>query len=312
MQVIDIIHNIYSSLTKINNKRIEYFCSLFVRSVGNILIQIIYKVTCNIWQPNITNLHPVTVISLTSFPKRINKIWIVIESLMRQTEMPDRIVLWLSEDQFKCKKIPKSLRKLQQKGLEIRMCKSDLRSHKKYYYAFQEFSQDNVITVDDDIIYPSNLVEELKSAYKQYPDCVVARYVHVMNYTNNDILIPYTLWNNCVTENPSFMNFFGSGGGTLFPVYKMSVDVLDKCAFMTLCKTADDIWLNAYARFSGLKVYVPDNISHVIFNIQIHNDDRLYCANEGLQDIQIKMIQEFFIRKYGIDPFVKHNKIDSY
>lgn len=308
MQVVNLIHNIYYKTGKISNKQIGYLCSLFVRTIGNILIRLIYKLTHNTWHPNIVNSHPMTVISLTSFPKRINKIWIVIESLMRQTEMPDRIVLWLSADQFKCTKIPKSLQKLQQKGLEIRMCESDLRSHKKYYYAFQEFSQDKVITVDDDIIYPSNLVEELNNAYNLYPDCVIARYVHVIHYDKKGTLTPYTRWNNRVIENPSFMNFFGSGGGTLFPVYKMTNDVLDKHIFMILCKTADDIWLNAYARFSGLKIYVPDNISHIIFNIQIRNDERLYCINEGLQDVQIKKVQEFFLSKYGVDPFTKHIK----
>jgi hypothetical protein len=38
--------------------------------------------------------------SLTSFPARINHTYISIECLLRQSVNPDRIILWLAEDQF--------------------------------------------------------------------------------------------------------------------------------------------------------------------------------------------------------------------
>ena len=41
----------------------------------------------------------------------------------------------------------------QKRGLTIRFCE-DLKAHKKYYYAFKEYPDDIVITVDDDVIYP--------------------------------------------------------------------------------------------------------------------------------------------------------------
>lgn len=40
------------------------------------------------------------VVSLTSFPARIKKVHIVIESLLNQTIKPDKIILWLSKEQF--------------------------------------------------------------------------------------------------------------------------------------------------------------------------------------------------------------------
>ena len=36
------------------------------------------------------------IISLTSYPKRINTLWIVIETLLRQTMKLDEIILWLA------------------------------------------------------------------------------------------------------------------------------------------------------------------------------------------------------------------------
>ena len=47
-----------------------------------------------------TNRKEKIIVSLTSFPGRINEVWICIESLMRQTFKPDAIELWLSLKQF--------------------------------------------------------------------------------------------------------------------------------------------------------------------------------------------------------------------
>ena len=38
-------------------------------------------------------------------------------------------------------------------GLEIIFVSDELACHNKYYYAFQQYSDDVIITVDDDVIY---------------------------------------------------------------------------------------------------------------------------------------------------------------
>ena len=70
------------------------------------------------------------IVSFTSFPARIEDIWITIETLLRQSFKPDKIILWLAEEQFPDKKLPESLIKLTERGLSIEYCE-DLRSHKK-------------------------------------------------------------------------------------------------------------------------------------------------------------------------------------
>ena len=80
-----------------------------------------------------TKNKPRIIISLTSFPKRIDIVWITIESILRQSQKPDEIILWLAEEQFQgIDSLPKSLLELMERGLTIRFC-DDLRSHKKYY-----------------------------------------------------------------------------------------------------------------------------------------------------------------------------------
>ena len=140
-------------------------------SVWRNLIRIIFNIIMPIWYKlrNGRSLNgltpqasPKVIVSLTTFPKRINRIWIVIESILNQTIGPDKIILWLSEEQFKdINDLPSNLLKLTGRGLDIRFVKEDLKSYKKYYYSFKEYPNDIIITVDDDIIYPNNMIANL-------------------------------------------------------------------------------------------------------------------------------------------------------
>ena len=95
------------------------------------------------------------IISLTTYPARVGTVWITITSLLNQTKQPQRVILWLAEEQFQDKKIPKRLMQLQKRGLEILYCE-DLKPHKKYFYTMQEYPECFVVTADDDIFYPEN------------------------------------------------------------------------------------------------------------------------------------------------------------
>lgn len=109
------------------------------------------------------------IISLTSYPKRIGDVWITIETLLRQTVKPDMIILWLADTQFNgIESLPKKLIDLQKSGLTIRFCK-DLKSHKKYFYTMQEYPEDLIILVDDDMFYPYDMIEKLLKLHYEYP-----------------------------------------------------------------------------------------------------------------------------------------------
>ena len=74
------------------------------------------------------------IVSLTSFPARIDCVEYSVKSLMMQDYKPDRIILWLSNLQFKSEgELPDTLLVLKDKGLEIKFCNDDLRGHKKYF-----------------------------------------------------------------------------------------------------------------------------------------------------------------------------------
>ena len=97
-------------------------------------------------------------VSLTTFGKRIDDVYLAIESIAKQTLKPNRVILWLSKDEFFNKKLPITLTNLQKRGLEIKYCK-DLKSYNKIIPTIKECPNDLIITIDDDIIYNFDLIE---------------------------------------------------------------------------------------------------------------------------------------------------------
>ena len=115
------------------------------------------------------------ILSLTSFPARINNVWQVVESLKNQSILPEKIILWLSKEQFPSKDtIPESLWKEEDVLFEIRIVKDDIRSHKKFYYVMQEFPGKVFITCDDDIYYHPDTLKYLIRGSQLFPGCIIA------------------------------------------------------------------------------------------------------------------------------------------
>lgn len=279
----------------------KQLCSLCIRTLANIVLFVYYKITRTPCLKKSKGQDLLT-ISLTSFPVRIGRIWMVIESLLRQSKMADRIVLYLSKVDFPAeeKDLPDSLMQLVRYGLEIVFVEENLRSHKKYFYAFQDPRNEYVVTVDDDIIYPSNMIAKLWDSHIKHPNTVIARYAKSVAFTANGVA-PYSAWRG-VNYNPSSSLAFGSGGGTLFPVKKLTKDILLKDVFMTICPKADDLWLYTMVRVSGMKVYLVDNQICSILNVQIIHDERLQTENcgEGQNNIQFNNILCYINERYGL------------
>lgn len=247
------------------------------------------------------------VVSLTSFPARINDIWMTISCLRRQTYSPAKIILWLSEEQFKSKnELPNSLTSLEDEIFEIRLVEGDIRSHKKYVYAFQEFPDKLVITVDDDIIYSPDLIETLVEEHKKHPDDVLCRYGKKIKREQDDNLAPYNNWQTLdyICDRDVF---FGSGGGTLFQPRKMYKDVLNIELSHKLTPLADDIWLNAMCRLAGLKTRLITNKLYLYLGN--NQDFSLSKQNVGNRknDIQLKQIIDYYIQSTGENPFKPQN-----
>lgn len=292
--------------------KLRYYSALrfLVRISANLILPIYFRITQsnkNYYLKTCTKTEGKIIVSLTSFPARISRIWLVIETLLRQTQKPDKIILWLSKDQFSSiESIPSRLLKQTKRGLEIRWVKGDIRSHKKYYYAISEFPNDFIITVDDDVFYNSKILSNLIELSHIYPLAICCNLASHVKVKDGDIS-PYLNWKIIIgQEKPNYEILPIGVGGILYPPNSLYKDVLNVDIFKKHCLLADDIWLNVMARLQGTKVAKTDYRSGYLPIININNSTlNSKNINEGLNDIQLKSIREYYISNFGIDPYKK-------
>lgn len=218
--------------------------------------------------------------------------------MLDQTLQPDEIILWLSKEQFPTTDtIPESLKVLEGDVFKIRMVDGDLRSHKKYYYASLEYPNDNVFLIDDDIYYPTTLLEDTWAEYLRHKNVVICNYGYYIGYTNDGIMKSYSTWKRNHNKSNDKNLFFGSGGGTLFKPSKMYKDLTNIELASKLTPTADDIWLNAMARIAGQEIVMLDN--SLILPIANKENITLSSVNVNMSrnDEQIKNVCEYYKEK---------------
>lgn len=245
------------------------------------------------------------VVSMTSFPARIEKTWLVVESLLRQSRQADLIVLWLSKEQFPTlNSVPASLLRLQSEGLRIEIRDGDLRSHKKYFYSLKDFSDSILILTDDDIYYPSSMIETLLNANRETPNRVICRFTKRITWGHEGGLSRYLDWGKVNDGKLGRDYFFGSGGGVLIPPGAISYDALNEAAFTSICPYADDVWLNAMCRLVSNEMF---SLKQPFVLLPVVNEDPqdLSSINNGrsLNDLQITSVREYCLSVHRLDPF---------
>ena len=183
-------------------------------------------------------------VSLTSHRKRFSTLPLCLKSLFEQTFSYDRIVLYLDNNED-LKKLPNEIKHFEDMGLKIVQTDDNLKCHTKYFYAMNDFPNDIIITVDDDVIYGPICLEKLYSSYLRYPKAISANRVHRISFNEERNIKPYLEWDfeyDSILE-PS-MNLFATGvGGVLYPPHILPQLTFDRILIKKYCLYTDDIWL---------------------------------------------------------------------
>ena len=222
------------------------------------------------------------VVSLGSYPKRIETVSYTINTLLRQSLKPDKVILWLSEDEFpnKTNDLPEKLISLIEYGLEIRWCEN-LRSYKKIVPALREFPDSIIVTADDDLYYESDW---LKSLYEEYlndsSNIYVRRAVRVKVDGQNIKKISDRKLNYVTPKDTSYFNQLLSGSGCLFPPNSLYADIMDTNKFMKILPTQDDIFLWAMAVLNRTKTKVVKGYDATFYYVEGTQDDGLCKINK--------------------------------
>ncbi|MBO7433900.1 MAG: hypothetical protein J6U13_09150 [Salinivirgaceae bacterium] len=246
------------------------------------------------------------IVSLTTFGERIHNVHLAIESIMQGTIKPNKIVLWLAEDEFKGKTLPRTLLLQQKRGLEIEYCK-DVKSFNKLIPSLIKYPDACIITIDDDVMYEYDIVERLINSHKMYSNTICACRMHRI-ILEQGMPINYMKWNLCISDNDcSALNFPTGVGGILYPPHCFNSEVFNSEVFMKICPKADDIWFYAMALINGTKsIWVnnsmpdgyyfslPINSNSLSLQNTISNDNN-DCGNDKQFNA---MIKEYNLMKY--------------
>lgn len=212
------------------------------------------------------------IVSLTTHGKRLSDVWLAIESTMQGTVLPNRFILWLDET-GKERPLPVLIQHQMKRGLEVRYTK-DLGPYTKLIPALREFPDATIVTIDDDIIYPVDMLEGLLNAYLRHPNSICANRVVEMTRDSKGSFTTLRTWP--VTqqyEQPASDNFFEAVAGVLYPPQSLAPETTDVSLCQSLSPTADDIWFNAMARKQNTPIIAVCN----------HNEPPYLWVNESMQ-----------------------------
>lgn len=201
------------------------------------------------------------VVSVTSYPARIDSVYQTIQTLKNQSVKPDKIILYLSRAEFPKKRpsLPRNLTDLLDDTFEIHWIDKTLRSFQKIIPALREFPDAILVTADDDILYTENWLKLLLAAYSECPNIIHCHRAHRIVF-NKGKIAPYNAWKmSFKNESAVYNNFLTGVGGVLYPPHCLDKNILNESEFLELCPMADDIWIWAMAVKNHTKIHIINN-----------------------------------------------------
>jgi hypothetical protein len=234
-------------------------------------------------------------VNLTSYGPRIAMVHLTLESIAAGAERPRRLILWL-DDEAALADLPRPLRRLQRRGLEIRQCEN-YGPHKKQYPYARDLAdgRTHLVTADDDMLYPRTWLAGLATAVRSAPD-LVHGYRAYRVAVDGDRIAPYGSWQLASDDRASFANFCTGVSGVVYPPRVLEALRDRGEEFRDVAPTADDVWAHATAVSAGVRSRQVETRARHFLTIPRSQVVSLFRTNvvDGANDLQIA-------RSYGPD-----------
>ncbi len=251
---------------------------------------------------------PLTV-TLTSWQGKIREAHIAILSLFSQTLKPNKIVLWLADEEFSDRKVPSTISHLLPRGLEIKWCEN-IRSAKKLIPSLRdsELNQTILVTADDDVKYQPNWLEDLYLEHCKHPTAIIAHRARAMKFNEDSMPTNYNSWRLQIDPSTaeSKILFPTGSGGILFPPGSLHSEASNAAQFMKLCQTGDDIFWFAMAVLQGTKIRIPPSPQTTLCDLNDTKAEELSLWTTNKTGKNDEMIKSVFT-EYGIYDLLKRN-----
>ena len=246
---------------------------------------------------------------MTSWKKRINNAHKPIEILINNSYKPDKIILNLAVEEFPKKnlELPKSiLRLLKFNNFEIFWVYKNNNVFKKLIPTINRFKNDLIITIDDDVIYPFDLIENVIKNFIKFGSN------KPMSFGNE-----YSDW---IINNKRINSHFGPCSIVKYEFFQEKLNEMYKETTEDLVnrniKCFDDLLYTYSALINGFQYLRIKNYS--IKNYQLNSNFQDYAFSEKfsknivnqMEDYHI-LLRNYIIEKYNvtIDNLLKNKKI---
>ena len=241
------------------------------------------------------------IVSLTTFPARLNNLWMVLYCIFNQTVLPGKIVIVLANDEVPggFDSLPRSLRNFADKGVEFIFVDDNLKPHNKYFYSRQKYPNRIMITIDDDLLYYPDTIERLMKLHSRYPDAICTNRTKELSF-NGTCLKNYQEWKNLFCERGPSSQLIALGySAVLYPISFNHFCLYNGNKIKQLSLAADDIWLLVMEVLSNTKVVVGNYYAHpvTIPSSQIFALQKINNGNQAMNDKYLKLLNE----EYGFE-----------
>ncbi len=248
-------------------------------------------------------------ISLTSIFKNQDILLKTLQSIMKQTRLPDKIFLYLSEESyildtgFKDKKITNSnlLKFINNNSIIYIKWVKNTGSYRKLLPLLKDKWDEDciIITIDDDTLYDTHLIENLINDYNKQ-NCVIGYRGFTPSFDkpeNFDYLKRVKL------QHLSLYNFFTGKGGILYNpqfFHKTHDLIFNDKIYLDTCPTCDDIWFYIVRLLNNVKGYLDNKNwlekdltgSGLYSNFNTHNNNNTSSFKntfEKLKELEYKI-----------------------
>jgi len=181
--------------------------------------------------------------SMTTYPARFNHALKAIESIQLQTIKAKTLVVHISEEDWRQaeKDFIRPVKFRFHNKVIIEPCEN-LKPLNKILYAAKRFPEENIVTFDDDVIYPRDRVERLINRHKEYPQNPIAFRVRKVSFSEHKVE-PYSQWKLGHDKGgPNPLNFPTSVSGSLYPAGIFPESFFDAETYKSICLNNDDVW----------------------------------------------------------------------
>ena len=262
-------------------------------------------------------------VSMTSYPARIFGIYEVFISLLYQSAdiCSYQCFLTLAKEEFINgeKDLPLEVQKLIANGWIKLIWHHNIYSHKKLMPILQNYPENDILIVDDDIIRTYNFIEIFQNDHRIYPNDIICG--TFMYYFDNNLEIRRFdgyKGKKCGEFNSVPNIIFQTGrpangvGGVFYPKHTFSDKrFFNETLYMTLCPSSDESWQytfniieNKILRQTSI---IIDNSLNLVKGSQIINTS-LYKINTNKYPLINKKIINIF-PEYKINSIERQKKI---